>query len=70
MVSDNVTQNLTGQRMHVDGPQISEMNLYNNSFHEIGTCFRQKLTIWLGKFVLSKKVPQNGLFLCARIWVT
>ena len=43
---------------------------YNNSFQEIGTCFRQKLTIWPGKFVLSKKIPQSGLFLCARIWVT
>ena len=70
MVSDDVTQNLMGQRMHVDGPQISEMNLYNNSFQEIGTCFRQILTVWPGKFVSSKKTPQNGLFLCARIWVT
>ena len=70
MVSDNVTKNLMGQRMHVDGPQISEMNLYNNSFHEIGTCLRQILTVWRGKFVSSMKTPQNGLFLCARIWVT
>ena len=70
MVSDNVTQNLTGQRMHVDGPQISEMNPYNNSFQEIGTCFWQILTVWPGKFVSSKKTPQNGLFFCARIWDT
>ena len=45
------------------------MNPYNNSFPEIGTCFGQILTVWPGKFVSSKKTPQNGLFLCARIWV-
>ena len=46
------------------------MNPYYNSFQEIGTYFRQKLTRWPGKFVLSKKTPQNGLFWWTQIWVT
>ena len=33
----NVTKNLTDHRMHVDGPQISEINPKNDSFQKIGT---------------------------------
>ena len=29
--SHNVTKNLTGQRMHVEGPQIYQMNMINSS---------------------------------------
>ena len=30
--SNNVTKNLTGHRMHVEGPQIYQMNRHINSF--------------------------------------
>ena len=30
------TKNLTGHRMHVDGPQISEMNLTTIAFRKLG----------------------------------
>ena len=70
------TKNLTGHRMHVDGPQISYMNPYNNSFQEIGTHCRQKLTALQGKFVSSKKhlkmanfcVHESGLPDFGRLW--
>ena len=55
--SHNVTKNLTGHRMHV-------------AFRICVTCYRQKLTVWLGKSILCKKTPPNRLFWWTRIWVT
>ena len=52
--SHNVTKNLTGHRMHVEGPKIRPI-----AFRIYMTCYRQKLTVWPGKSILSKKTPKN-----------
>ena len=57
-------------------PKYLTLTSYNNSFQEIGTCFWQKLTVWQGKFVLSKKhlkmayfcVHESGLPNFGRLW--
>ena len=56
----NVTKNLTGHRMHVEGPQIYEMNRQTNNFQNMCTCHTQKLTVR----------SQNRLFWWTQIWVT
>ena len=68
--SQNVTKNRTDHRMHVEGPQICQINRWNNSFQNMYGMNRQQLTVWPGKSILCKKTPQKWLFLCARIWVT
>ena len=67
MVSDDVTQNLMGQRMHVDGPQISEMNLYNNSFQEIGICCGQKFTVWKENLFRPKNTSKWPILVCMNL---
>ena len=67
--SHNVTKNLTGHRMLVAGPQICQINRWNNSFQNIyGMLYI--FTVWPGKSILCKKTPQNRLFWWTRIWVT
>ena len=65
--SQNVTKNRTDHRMHVEGIQICQINGWNNSFQNMCSINRQKLTVWPGKSILWKKTPQERLFLCARI---
>ena len=63
--SQNVTQNRTGHRMHVEGPQICQINRWNNSFQNMYGMNRQKLTVRPGKSILCQKTPQKtAIFVC------
>ena len=53
--SQNVTKNQTDHRMHVEGPQICQINGWNNSFQNMYGMNRKKLTVWPGKSILCKK---------------
>ena len=53
--SQNVTKNLTGHRMHVAGPQIYQINRWNNSFQSMYGMNRQQLTVWPGKLISCTK---------------
>ena len=53
--SDNVTKNRTDHRMHVEGPQICQINRWNNSFQNMYGMNRQQLTVWPGKSILCQK---------------
>ena len=68
--SQNVTKNRTDHRMHVKGPQICQINRWNNSFQNMYGMNRQQLTVWPGKLILCKKNTYKTFFVCARIWVT
>ena len=50
--SHNVTKNLTGRRMHVEGPQINQIN---RKTRICMACYRQNLTNWPGKSIICKK---------------
>ena len=60
--SHNVMKNRTGQRMHVEGPQICQIKSWNNSFQNMYGMNRQTLTVWPGKSILCKKIPQKSFF--------
>ena len=47
-------KNLTGHRMQI--------NPYNNSFQEMSTCFRQKLTVWQRNISFVKKTLKMAYF--------
>ena len=49
--SQNVTKNRTDHRMHVDGPQICQINRWNNSVQNVYGMNRQQLTVWPGKLI-------------------
>ena len=53
--SQNVTKKRTNYRMHIEGPQISQINRWNNSFQNMYDMNRQQLTVWPGKSILCKK---------------
>ena len=53
--SQNVTKNRTDHRMQVAGPQICQINRWNNSFQNMYGMNRQQLTVWPGKSILCKK---------------
>ena len=68
--SHNLTKNQTGHRMHVAGPQICQINCWNNSFQNMYGMNRHQLTVWPGKSILCSKTPHFRLFWWTRIWVT
>ena len=47
--SHNVTKNQTDHRMHIEGPQMCQINCWNNSFQDMYGMNRQKLTACPGK---------------------
>ena len=51
----NVTKNRTDHRMHVEGPQICQINRWNNSFQNMYGMNRQQLTVWPGKSIFEPK---------------
>ena len=57
--SQNVTKNQTDHRMHVEGIQICG---WNNSFQNMYSMNRQKLTVWPGKSILCKKHLKIAFF--------
>ena len=54
-LSHGAIKNLTDQRMHLEGPKISLINSYNQSFQEMSISFRRNLTVWQGKLFLWRK---------------
>ena len=58
--SHNATKNRTDHRMHVEGPQICQIDRWNNSFQNVYGMNRKKLTVWPGKLILCKKTPNSG----------
>ena len=63
--SQNVTKNRTDHRMHVEGPQICQINRWNNSFQNMYGMNRQKMTVRPGKSILCQKTPQKtAIFVC------
>ena len=68
--SQNVTKNRTEHRVHVEGIQIWQINGWNNSFQNMISINRQKLTVWPEKSIFcAKKTPHFRLFWWTRIWV-
>ena len=69
--SQNVTKNRTDHRMHVEGIQICQINRWNNSFQNMYSMNRQKLTVWPGKLILCQKTPHFCLTVDTRsiTWV-
>ena len=53
--SQNITKNRTDHRMHVEGPQICQINRWNNNYQNMNGMNRQQLTVWPGKSILCKK---------------
>ena len=53
--SQNLTKNRRDHRMHVEGPQICQINRWNNSFQNMYGMNRQQLTVWPGKSILCPK---------------
>ena len=62
--SHNVTKNLTGQWMHVAGPQICQINCWNNSFQNMYGMLKAKIDRLAKKieFCAKKKHLKNGYF--------
>ena len=59
-------KNRTDHRMHIEGPQMCQINRWNNSFQDMYGMNRQKLTVCPGKSSLcQKKHLKNGYF-CAQ----
>ena len=56
--SHNVTKNLTGQRMHVEGPQIYQMNHQTNSFKNMCDMLQAEVDRLAGN-ILSKETLKN-----------
>ena len=65
--SHNVTKNLTGHRMLVAGPQICQINRWNNSFQSIYGMLKAKIDCLTRKIYFVHKTPQNRLFWWTRI---
>ena len=55
--SHNVTKDLTGHRMHVEGPKIRPI-----AFRIYMTCYRWKSTVLPRKLFVPQKTPKNSLF--------
>ena len=53
--SQNITKNRTDHRMRVEGPQICQINRWNNNYQNMNCMNRQQLTVWPGKSILCKK---------------
>ena len=62
--SKNVTKNRTEHRMHVEGIQICQINGWNNSFQNMCSINRQKLSVWPGKSILCKKKHLKNSYFC------
>ena len=62
--SQNVTQNRTDHRMHIMGIQICQINGWNNSFQNMCSINRQKLSVWPGKSILCKKKHLKNSYFC------
>ena len=63
--SHNVTKNRTGHRMHVEGPQICQINRWNNSFQNMYDMLQVKVDRFARKTFSYKK---NSLFWQTRFW--
>ena len=59
--SHNVTKNLTGHMMHVEGPQIYQINRQTNSFQNMCDMLWAKIDCLARKIdsLQQKKTPQN-----------
>ena len=62
--SQNFTKNRTFHRMHVEGIQICQINGWNNSFQNMCSINRQKLSVWPGKSILCKKKHLKNSYFC------
>ena len=67
-LSQGVTKNLTGHRMHWGRSKLPQTYPWWQSFQEMKTCSRRKLTLWPGKLIFCREVPEFRFF--ARIWVS
>ena len=67
----DVRKTLTDHRMHVEVPQIYQMNCQTNSFRNMCDTLGAKIDCFARKIDFTqKKTPQKQIFLRARIWVT
>ena len=53
-LSQGVTKNLTGHRMHLGWSKIPQTYPWWQSFQEMKTCFRRKLTLWPGHLIVAE----------------
>ena len=59
------------QRVNKIGPQLPKLLLSIIAFRICKKCYRQKSTVWPGKFIHSKNNnPKKSLFSRTRIWVS
>ena len=60
--SQNVTKNQTCHRMHVEGPQLYQINFWTNSFQNMYGVLQATIDRLAGKIDLCKQTLQNRLF--------
>ena len=64
----NVTKNLTGHRMHIEGPEISLINRQINSFQNMYDMLQAKIDRLARKLVfVQKKTSKSPIFVCTNV---